>query len=299
MGAIAALVVVIGIVCVIYGFMERAKAQRVTSAPLLRTGEVEGQPGGAAVSVEGNVVCSQPLIAPFSGVPCLYYSIKATAEWKAGDTKKTKEISSTKMAAQFSVDDGSGPVAIDAREGGTFEPTQKKSETKGAGLVGGITGKELMFGQYVVSTGALGLGTSYRVDEEVLPVERRLYVCGAASNGAIAAPSGLRSLLVSHKSRGDLLGSALKTSKLALAGGFSGVLVGTIVGVISRLMAPDASAAADKHPTAILVPDPDAPSEPTAAAVMDTSGIAPPVEPASAPRATKSGHGASAHLKAK
>jgi hypothetical protein len=296
MGAIAALIVVIGIVCVIYGFMERAKAQRVTSARLFRTGEVKDQAGGTAVSAEGNVVCPQPLIAPFSGVPCLYYSIKATAEWKAGDTKKTKELSSTKMAAQFWLDDGSGPVVIDAREGGTFEPTQKKSETKGAGLVGGITGKELMFGQFVVSTGALGLGTSYRVEEEVLPLERRLYVCGAASNGAIGAPSGLRSLLISHKSREDLLGSAMKTSKLALAGGFSGVLVGTIVGVISRLMAPDATAAADKHPTAILVPDPEAAPESTAAAVTDTNGTAPAVEPAAAPRPTK---GATAHLKTK
>ena len=50
MGAIAALIVAIGIVCIIYGFMERAKAQRVTGAPLLKTGEIEGQAGGAAVS---------------------------------------------------------------------------------------------------------------------------------------------------------------------------------------------------------------------------------------------------------
>lgn len=295
MGAIAALIVVIGIVCVIYGFMERAKAQRVTSAPLLRTGEVKGQAGGTAVSSEGNVVCPQPLIAPFSGAPCLYYSIKATAEWKAGDTKKTKELSSTKMAAQFWLDDGSGPVAIDAREGGTFEPTQKKSETKGAGLVGGITGKELMFGQYVVATGALGLGTSYRVDEEVLPLERRLYVCGAASNGAIGAPSGLRSLLVSHKSREDLLGSALKTSKLALAGGFSSVLVGTIVGVISRLIAP-APTANTTPPEPVLVALPPGAAE---AEATDTSGTAPAVQPASAPQPTKGTRSTTAHLKAK
>ena len=280
MGAIAALIVAVGIVCVIYGFMERAKAQRVAGAPLLKTGEIKGQAGGAAVSAEGNVVCDKPLIAPFSGVSCLYYSIKATAEWKVGDTKKTKELSSTKMAARFSLDDGSGPVVIDASVGGTFEPTQKKSETKGAGLVGGITGKELMFGEYVVSTGALGLGTSYRVEEEVLPMQRRLYVCGAANNGAIGAPSGMRSLLISHKSREDLLGSAMKTSKLALSGGLAGVLVGTIIGVISRLMAPDATAT--KTPIEPVLVDP-----PPGAAETETSGT-PVAVPASGP--TKSAH---------
>ena len=279
MGAIAALIVVIGIVCVIYGFMERAKAQRVTGAPFLKTGEIKGQAGGTAVSAEGNVVCQQPLIAPFSGVPCLYYSIKATAAWTAGDTKKTKELSSTKMAAEFSLDDGSGPVAIDASEGGTFEPTQKKSETKGAGLVGGITGKDLIFGQYVVSTGALGLGTSYRVEEEVLPVQRRLYVCGAANNGAIGAPSGLRSLLISNKSREDLLGFAMKTSKLALAGGLAGVLLGTILGLVSRLVASDATASGTPMEPVLVAPPPGA-------AEAETNGT--PPAPASDP--TKSAH---------
>src|SRR4051812_38871866 len=223
MGPAAALIVVLGIVFVIYSFMERAKASRVTKAPLIKTGTLGAQPGGSAVSVEGNVGCPQPLIAPFSGTPCLYYSIKCTVEWKEGETKKTRELSNIKTAAQFLVDDGSGPAWINANPGGTFEPTQSRSETKSAGLIGGITGKELMFGQYAVSTGALHMGTKYTVREEVLPLQPRLYVCGAANGGIITEPSGLRSLIISNKTRDHLLASALKTSKFALIGGIAAV----------------------------------------------------------------------------
>ena len=237
MGPAAALIVVLGIVVVIYSFMERAKAQRVTKAPLIRTGSLATQPGGSPVSVEGNVACPQPLISPFTGTPCLYYSIKCTAEWKEGETKKTKELSNVKTAAQFLIDDGSGPAWINATQGGTFEPTQIKSETKGAGLLGGITGKELLFGQYVVSTGAFGIGTKYEVKEEVLPLQPRLYVNGAANGGVITEPTGLQSLIISNKTRDHLLASSLKTAKLALIGGIAAIVVGSVLGVVSRLMA--------------------------------------------------------------
>ncbi len=237
MGPAAALVVVLGVVGIIYSFMERAKAQRVTKAPLIRTGSLAMQASGSAVSVEGNVVCPQPLIAPFSGTPCLFYSLKCTAEWKEGETKKTRELSNLKSAAQFLIDDGSGPAWINASQGGTFEPTQSKSEAKGAGLLGGITGKDLMFGQYVVTTSALGLGTKYEVKEEVLPLTPRLYVNGVLNGGVISEPTGMQSLIISHKTREHLLASSLKTAKLALVIGISAVVIGTALGVASRLIA--------------------------------------------------------------
>lgn len=271
MGAIATLIVVLGIVFVIYGFMERAKAGRVTNAPFVKTGDVRAQPAGSAVSAEGNVVCPEPLVAPFSGTPCLYYSIKCTAEWKVGETKKSKVLSSSQAAAKFSIDDGSEPVGVDAAQGGSFEPTQKKSETKGAGLVGGIAGKDLTFGKYVVSTGALELGTTYRVDEEVFPVVPRLYACGTANGATIGTPAGLRSLILSNKSRDALLGGALKTSKLALAGGFGAVAAGTVLGVVSRLIAPSAdepvSAASASAPAQVAAQAPEV--APTVAATAE------------------------------
>lgn len=277
MGAIATLVVVLGIVFVIYGFMERAKAGRVTNAPFLKTGDIRAQAGGSPVSVEGNVVCPQPLIAPFSGTPCLHYSIRCTAEWKAGETNKTKVLSSSQAAAPFSIDDGSGPIGIDATQGGTFEPTQKKSETKGAGLMGSITGKDLTFGQYVVSVGALEVGTKYRVDEEAFPVQPRLYACGAANGTTIGTPAGMRSLILSNKSREALLGGAQKTSKLALAGGFGGIALGTVLGVISRVLAPSAEGAAPA--AAAVTPSAELAATPPAAVANAAPPLAATTEP--------------------
>ena len=203
--------VTLGIIAFIWGGLQKLKAGRVADAPLASTGDVVNKGRGVAgpkgqISAQGGVVCQQPLIAPFSGTPCLYYRIKCTAEWKEGDTNKSKVLDEQKVAAEFAIDDGSGPVWVDAREGGDFEPTTTKRETKGAGLLGGITGTDLMFGNYRVQTGMLSMGTKYAVEEEVLPIVPRLYACGklADQGGSIASPSW-RQLILSAKSRGCMV----------------------------------------------------------------------------------------------
>src|SRR5688572_19702323 len=98
----------LGVIGLIYGIMQKLKAGRVADAPFVKTGEAASRgmqaagPKGA-ISVEGNVLCQQPLMSPVTGVPCLFYELKCTAEWKDGDTTKTKEITHDKMAAQWAV----------------------------------------------------------------------------------------------------------------------------------------------------------------------------------------------------
>lgn len=237
--------VALGIIGLIWGFMQKLKAGRVAGAPLAKTGEVAARGAAAAgpkgaVSVEGNVVCQQPLLAPMSGTPCLYYTIKCTARWKDGDENKTKEIDKQKAAAQFAIDDGSGPVWIDAREGGDFEPTASKSQTRGTGLMGGIVGGDVVFGNYRVQTGMLSMGTEYQVQEEVLAVEPKLYVCGkvADQGGAITAP-GWRSLIISNKTRDELLGSAAKGAKIFLIAGAAAFGVGTTMALLGQFVFSD------------------------------------------------------------
>ncbi len=239
---IGMLVVCLGIIGIVFGVFQKLKAGRVADAPLASTGDVARRGREVAgpkgqISAQGNVVCQQPLIAPFSGQPCLFYSIKCTARWKEGDTHKSKVLDETKMAAEFAIDDGSGPIWVDAREGGDFEPTQKKSETKGTGLLGGVTGTALVFGQYRVSTPMLDIGTKYEVEEEILPVVPRLYACGklADQGGVIASPSW-RQLIVSAKSRDELLASATKTAKIALAAGAAAFVVGSGMAAIGQFV---------------------------------------------------------------
>src|SRR5690349_15057907 len=99
MGAVASILVAVGIIALICAVYLKVKAGRVAKTPLVKTGQAAQQGPGGAVSVEGNVLCQQPLIAPYSGQPCLYCKISITAEWKQGETKKTKELRSDKLAA--------------------------------------------------------------------------------------------------------------------------------------------------------------------------------------------------------
>jgi hypothetical protein len=239
MGALATIIIAASIIALIWGVFQKVKAGRVMDAPLVRTGDA-GQRGPevanakGALSTQGNVLCQQPLVSPMTGTQCLYYSLKVTASWKEGDATKTKELQHHKMAAQFAIDDGSGAVWVDATEGGDFEPSKSNEVTQGTGIIGGITGQELVFGNFRVQTGMLALGTKYTVREEVLPLVPRLYACGKSVNGSIAAP-GFRSLILSNKSRDELLASAAKGSKYSFIGGGVAFALGGILAVLSAV----------------------------------------------------------------
>lgn len=283
---IGMILLTLGIIGTIYGIMMKLRAGRVTSAPFVKTGEAAQKGATLAnnkgqISVEGNVQCAQPLEAPVSGGQCLFYELKVTASWKDGDRQKSKEITHEKRAAQFGVDDGSGPVWVDAREGGDFEPEQKKSITKSTGLIGGITGKDLEFGNYRIGTGVLSIGTSYQVEETVMPLVPKMYVCGkVGSSNEILKPSW-RNLLLSNKSRDQYLADASKTAKLALIGGSSALAVGIILGIVSNYVGGSdektakASDTATSAVTAAAAPTPSAPAADSAAAATPSAAAVP------------------------
>jgi hypothetical protein len=272
----------LGVVGLIYGILMRMKAGRVTDAPLASTGDVAARgpqvagPRGA-ISAQGSVICQQPVIAPVSGTPAYFYEIKVTAEWKDGDTTKTKELDHQKVAAQLAINDGSGPVWVDLREGGDFEPMAKKEMEQSTGLLKGIVGGELVFGQYRLHAGIGNLGTTYKVEEKCLPVQPSLYVCGklADGGGAITAPSW-RSLIVSNQSRDQLLAAATKSSKISLIAGAAAAVVGVALGVAGTMLG-SSDAAADTSAGAAT-----ATTDPVAAASAEPTD-APTASPASAP----------------
>lgn len=261
--------VVLGIIGLLYGFMQKLKAGRVADAPLVSTGDAASKgaqvasPKGA-ISAQGNVVCPQPLISPVTGTPCLYYQLRCKAEWKQGEATKSKEILDEKRAAQFTIDDGSGPVVVDASKGGDFEPTRRKTETKATGLLGGITGADVVFGNYRVSAGPFALGTKFTVEEEVLPVVPRAYACGRAEGGAIVAPSW-RSLLLDARSRDELLSAATTGAKRFLIGGAVAFTLGGGLCTIAQLTAPKQAPPASTASTLTAAASSKAPETPDAA----------------------------------
>lgn len=267
MGGFAALLVGIGIIVLIYALMQRAKVGRV-SAPLFKTGAL-AQGGAAAAgeggkaSVEGGVVCQQPLISPCTGKPCLYFHVKIVGRRKEGEKTTENTLRDDKQAAMFFVDDGSGPLQINAIEGGDFEPEEKFTERTKTGLIGGLVGQELQFGNLRVASGILALGTEYTCEERVLPLQQKLYVNGKMAGNALAKPGFPRSMIISNKSRDEVLGAAQAGAKYSFMGGGGAVAVGAILGVVSSLIGgdevkADTTAASASAPVAAL--DAPAPS---------------------------------------
>lgn len=237
--ALGMVIVAFGIIGIIYGIFMKMKAGRVAGAPLAPTGGAargEGAAANGAIAAQGTVVVKQPLVSPMTGTPCLYYKIETVASWKVGEQTETKTVDEQKASSQFGIDDGSGILWIDARDGGDFDPEDVREQTQTPGLLGGITGTDLTFGTYRVATGALAMGTKYTVKERVFPIQKSLYACGKSEGGSMVAP-GWRQLVLSNKSRDELLSSATKTAKISLIAGAAAFALGGALALVGQLTA--------------------------------------------------------------
>jgi hypothetical protein len=253
MAGIAALIVVAGIIALIFGALQKYKAGRLASAPFAKTqavathGASVANPKGA-ISVEGAVRCERPLISPVSGTPCLYYKVKVVGSWKEGDTTKSKDYHVDEQAAAFAVDDGSGPVIIDARKGGDFDLEKKFDQTKKEGffadLKNAVGHKEpIIFGNFAFDNPPMSVANQFTCTEHVLPLPPKLYVVGKHQEGVITSPSWT-SLILSKKGREELMGATARSAKLSLIGGAAGLALGALLGVVAHFTAPA------KHPAA-------------------------------------------------
>src|SRR5262249_21030577 len=153
------------------------------------------------------------------------------------------------------------------------------------GLLKGIVGGELTFGNYRLNAGMFSLGTKYTVEEKVLPVQQALYVCGkiADGGGMIVSPKW-RNMIVSNKTRDQLLASAMKTAKIARIGGAAALVIGGGLVGVSAAMGPskaelEAQAAASASAAAAAA---KAAADASASAAMAASAAAVPTEAPSA-----------------
>lgn len=246
MGTAAAVVVVIGIIAMVWGGMQKFKAGRIAKAPFVKTGdacrrgaELAGAKG--AISTYGNVEIRTPLRSPVTGTECLYYELKVTGEWKEGESTKSKDYVDDKVSADFGLNDGTGTVLIDARRGGDFEPFNKTfEETKKEGFLADLKsavgrGEAIPFGSYAFQNPTMSKANKFTCTEYVLPVQRALFACGRAEGGVITSPK-FTSLILDHRSRDELLGNAAKSAKLFLFGGAAATAAGTVLGIVSRLL---------------------------------------------------------------
>jgi hypothetical protein len=245
MAQAAAVLIFLGIIALIVGAFFKYKSARLSAAPLASTGDAARNGAGVAgakgaISVQGNVIMQQPLIAPCSGQQCLYYEIEVIGHWKEGDSNKSKSYAKEKHAAQFALDDGSGPVPILAEKGGDFDLTKSFEETKKEGFFDDLKaivgkGQPMMFGQYQFHNPVGSVANKFECTEKILPVSTRLFALGKTTGNAVGDPDWAQ-LILSSKSREELMSSTAKTASYALIGGGAAAGIGAILTVVSRMM---------------------------------------------------------------
>lgn len=249
MFAVGSIVLFVGLLALAGGGLQKLRAGRIAKTPFARTGDVASrgaQVAGerGAISTEGRVLASQLVTAPVTGTQCLFYETEVVAKWKVGDTTHSKRVIHERVAAPFAVDDGSGPIAIDAGKGGDFDAKQAFRKTQSRGLMSAITGKPLSFGDrgFSIPMGlrvdgkAIPDSADFEVTERVLEVPAHLYVNGKLDEqGRIGSPSWT-ALILSAKTRDALMSGTATTSKRLLIGGAAASAAGAVLSAVGMMV---------------------------------------------------------------
>ncbi len=225
---------VIGAILALVGVLQKSKAKKILAAPFKKTGEVAANPAVAdakgRVSAEGNMVVQQPLTSPCTNTPCVYYELEVERQWEKSvltenGTKTEKgwsTISTQKNGVAFSIDDGTGPVGVDARQdvdSPGLQQTFKGPPPGGQGL--GILANLVTNAIFNNDERTIG----YRATEKLIPAQGRVFAMGKIAGGYITKEDGmLGKVMLSTKGRDGLVGSLNRNALLAwVFGGIVGV----------------------------------------------------------------------------
>lgn len=243
--------VFIALVALVFGLLQHLKGKKILAAPFKKTGEIAQNPAVAdakgIVSCEGGINAQQPAFAPCSGTPCVYFEIEVIQEWSkhvitedGSKTEKGKDtIQTVKSGAVFFVDDGSGPMAVDPRQGMDVELDKSFEQEQS------VSYGDVQFGQFhthVPHASGDKHGHGVKVIEKIVPIQGGMFVMGQLANQTITKPSGmLGSLRASRKGRAALLGATKRNTLIGFIAGGLFVLPGTGLAVFADPPAPTAA----------------------------------------------------------
>jgi hypothetical protein len=224
------LLVLIGLALLGFGLAQKLKGNRILAAPFHKTGEISKNPSVAdakgMVSTEGAILAPKPLLSPCSKTPCLYYEVKIERSWEKQEqtqngveTKKgSSKVSDMKDGAVFQLDDGTGPINVNLKDGADVE-TKKTYDDKVK--IGMQVPGELVFGELRLQTPRLPSGertVAFTAVEKIVPANGSFFALGKLDNGTLVKP-GWRSMMLSNKGRDGLISSSAKKSKIGFISG--------------------------------------------------------------------------------
>ncbi len=248
--------VVVGLLLGVGGLVQFLKAKKLLAAPFRKTGEIGtlGQspdPKGL-ISTEGNVVVSQPLTAPCSGQPCIYFEVEVSRMWEKSEltengtktSKGTTNVLTEKHGGVFYLDDGSGPATIDAREKAGADDAGKDL-TQSFEQVQNVASGDVYFGQFRANVphNSDSMTTGVKCVERIMTADGTAFVIGRLNSGAITPTDGmLGKLTISRRGRDALIGGAKKMSTILFAVGGVLLLPGIGISIFGEASAPSVDA---------------------------------------------------------
>lgn len=245
MQSLGIVLLVLSLVATAVGVMQRRKGKKILATPFRRTGEVAAS-GQGTVSCEGAVQVQAPAIAPVSGKPCVYFEIELVQEWTktvvtedgVKEEKGTSTLSTTKNGAVFYVNDGSGPMGVDPRQGMDVE-LEKSFEQSQAMSHGTFTMGQ--FHAHVPHAGDGKTGRSVKVIEKIVPADGKMFVLGHVDpfRNITKPQTMLGSLIASRKGRDALLGATKRNATIGFVAGALFLLPGGAMAAFGEPMSTD------------------------------------------------------------
>ena len=266
MAGFGGLLLAIGFIAAIYWFIMARKAGKIKSVPFRKPSEIAAQ-GPASADAKGQVSCEgqvqgQPLIAPCSGQPCLYWEFELVRQWEKSSTDSngnrttssgSTSVNTEKLGTVFTLTDGTGGVAIDCTKKPDSDlKTSHSSEIR----IGMLLPGELMFGNLRTQVPHLPGGENvkgFKGVEKIVPFQagQTLFALGKLSQGQYGptlGDMGWSSLMLSDKGREATLGSAVKGAKIGMITTIASSAIGAILLTIGLIMGPSAPATATAAP---------------------------------------------------
>lgn len=304
------LLLAIAFIAGIYWFIMARKAGKIKNVPFRKPSEIQQQ-GPASADAKGQVSCEgqvqgQPLIAPASGQPCLYWEFELVRQWEKYSTDSngnrttssgSTSVNTEKLGTVFTLTDGTGGVAVDCTKKPDADlKTSHSSEIR----IGMLLPGELMFGNLRTQVPHLPGGENvkaFKGVEKIVPFQagQTLFALGKLSQGQYGptlGDMGWSSLMLSDKGREATLGSAVKGAKIGMFTTIGSGAVGAILLTVGLITAPATPAGATAAPdSSAAMPDSSAAGTTTGAttAAVPVKAALPGVKPTTVVKPAASG----------
>jgi hypothetical protein len=209
---------------------ELEEAAKKTETERGKKGEFRRQ-----AEVKGVIKCETPLTSEIAKAPCVFCRTIVTREYKetyyetdprtkqqvAKTRNKTQTLSDSSRMTHFWVEDSTGRVLVNPKGAKLdLEQVADKYEPWTPSILSTITLGNFAFnlGQFLRSPDTLG----YRFEEKILPLDRPVYILGAASDSTgqlmIQDPGGISRFIISLKSEEQLVRSTSRSLKFLMIG---------------------------------------------------------------------------------